>query len=63
MAGDECAIGTVSAAPYGDASVLPISWMHIRMMGTERFIDAVIAFRAERQGALKHKGFARSGGL
>jgi len=28
------AIGyTVSAAPYGSASVLPISWMYIRMMG------------------------------
>ncbi len=24
----------VSAAPYGSASVLPISWMYIRMMGT-----------------------------
>jgi glycine dehydrogenase len=25
--------GAVSAAPYGSASVLPISWMYIRMMG------------------------------
>lgn len=26
-------VGAVSAAPYGNASVLPISWMYIRMMG------------------------------
>jgi glycine dehydrogenase len=25
--------GTVSAAPYGSASILPISWMYLRMMG------------------------------
>ena len=28
------AIGPVSAAPYGSASILPISWMYIVMMGT-----------------------------
>ena len=27
------AIGAVSAAPYGSASILPISWMYIEMMG------------------------------
>ncbi len=27
------AIGAVSAAPYGSASILPISWMYIAMMG------------------------------
>jgi glycine dehydrogenase len=27
------AIGPVSAAPYGSASILPISWMYIAMMG------------------------------
>jgi len=26
-------VGPVSAAPYGNAAVLPISWMYIRMMG------------------------------
>jgi glycine dehydrogenase len=26
-------VGPVSAAPYGSASILPISWMYIRMMG------------------------------
>ena len=27
--------GTISAAPWGSASILPISWMYIRMMGAE----------------------------
>ncbi len=30
----------VSAAPYGSASVLPISWMYIRMMGAAGLTDA-----------------------
>lgn len=25
----------ISAAPYGSPSILPISWAHVRMMGTE----------------------------
>ena len=29
------AIGPVSAAPWGSAGILPISWMYIRMMGGE----------------------------
>ncbi|MEU6740884.1 aminomethyl-transferring glycine dehydrogenase [Streptosporangium sandarakinum] len=28
-------VGPVSAAPYGSASILPISWAYIRMMGAE----------------------------
>ncbi|WP_416763425.1 aminomethyl-transferring glycine dehydrogenase [Roseateles sp. So40a] len=31
--GETTAIGAVSAAPLGNAAVLPISWMYIRMMG------------------------------
>jgi glycine dehydrogenase len=31
--GDEQSIGAVSAAPWGSASILPISWMYIEMMG------------------------------
>ncbi len=31
--GSDQAIGPVSAAPWGSASILPISWMYIRMMG------------------------------
>src|SRR2546430_6330185 len=29
------AIGAVSAAPYGSAGILPISWMYIAMMGAD----------------------------
>ena len=32
-AGVKGGVGAISAAPYGNASVLPISWMYIRMMG------------------------------
>jgi glycine dehydrogenase len=31
--GGEHAIGPVSAAPWGSASILPISWAYIKMMG------------------------------
>jgi glycine dehydrogenase len=31
--GGSAAIGPVSAAPWGSAAILPISWMYIRMMG------------------------------
>jgi len=33
--GGEDAIGPVSAAPWGSASILPISWVYITLMGTE----------------------------
>jgi glycine dehydrogenase len=32
---DDAGIGAVSSAPYGSASILPISWMYIAMMGAE----------------------------
>jgi len=32
--GGEKAMGPVAAAPWGSASILPISWMYIQMMGT-----------------------------
>ena len=32
-AGEQATVGAVSAAPLGNAAVLPISWMYIRMMG------------------------------
>ncbi|MFG0306061.1 MAG: aminomethyl-transferring glycine dehydrogenase [Phycisphaerales bacterium JB040] len=31
----ERAVGPISAAPYGSASILPISWMYIAMMGPD----------------------------
>ncbi|HSI60557.1 MAG TPA: aminomethyl-transferring glycine dehydrogenase [Ideonella sp.] len=33
--GAEHSVGAVSAAPLGNAAVLPITWMYIRMMGSE----------------------------
>jgi glycine dehydrogenase len=33
--GSASPVGAVSAAPLGNAGVLPISWMYMRMMGTE----------------------------
>ena len=32
---DANGIGAVSAAPYGSASILPISWMYVAMMGAQ----------------------------
>ena len=34
-AGPEGTIGTVSAAPWGSASILPITWAYIAMMGAD----------------------------
>jgi glycine cleavage system P protein (glycine dehydrogenase) len=33
--GGEQTLGTISAAPWGSASILPISWVYIKMMGGE----------------------------
>ena len=33
-------IGAISAAPWGSASILPISWMYIAMMGTQGLTKA-----------------------
>ncbi len=35
--------GPISAAPYGSAGVLPISWAYVRMMGAEGLRDATAA--------------------
>jgi glycine dehydrogenase len=32
---DAAGIGSISAAPFGSASILPISWMYIAMMGAD----------------------------
>ncbi len=39
MAGEQ-AIGPISAAPWGSASILPISWMYIAMMGPDGLTQA-----------------------
>jgi glycine dehydrogenase len=36
----ESPVGAVSAAPLGNAGVLPISWMYVRMMGAEGLVAA-----------------------
>ena len=41
--GFEFAGGPVSAAPYGSAGILPISWSYVRMMGSEGLRDATAA--------------------
>lgn len=37
------AVGAISAAPYGNAAVLPISWMYIRMIGADGLTRATQA--------------------
>jgi glycine dehydrogenase len=39
-AGPETGVGPVSAAPWGSASILPISWAYIRLMGAEGLTKA-----------------------
>ena len=46
----EDAIGPVSAAPYGSASILPISWMYVTMMGAE-------GLRAATESAILHANY------
>ena len=42
-AGPESGVGPISAAPYGSAGVLAISWAYIRMMGAQGLTDATKA--------------------
>lgn len=35
QAGPETGVGPISAAPWGSASILPISWAYVRMMGAD----------------------------
>jgi glycine dehydrogenase len=39
-AGPASGVGPVSAAPYGSAGILPISWAYLRMMGPEGLTEA-----------------------
>ncbi len=36
----EAPVGAVSAAPWGSAGILPISWMYLQMMGEQGLVDA-----------------------
>jgi glycine dehydrogenase len=38
--GGELAIGPISAAPFGSAAILPITWSYIRMLGSEGLAHA-----------------------
>jgi len=39
-AGPETGVGPVAGAPYGSASILPISWAYVRLMGGEGLTHA-----------------------
>jgi glycine dehydrogenase len=63
--GGEKGIGPISAAPWGSASILVISWMYIRMMGPDGLTDATkfavlnanyIAKRLEKYFPTLYKG-------
>ncbi|HEY3562537.1 MAG TPA: aminomethyl-transferring glycine dehydrogenase subunit GcvPB, partial [Kribbella sp.] len=43
QAGPESGVGPISAAPFGSAGVLAISWAYIRMMGASGLTDATKA--------------------
>lgn len=58
-------IGAVAAAPWGSASILPISWMYIAMMGAEGLTQATqvailnanyVAKRLEKHYPILYKG-------
>ncbi len=58
-------LGAVSAAPWGSASILPISWTYIKMMGGEGLTDATkvailnanyVAKRLEPHFGILYKG-------
>ncbi|WP_020673600.1 aminomethyl-transferring glycine dehydrogenase [Amycolatopsis nigrescens] len=41
-AGPATGVGPISAAPWGSASILPISWAYVRMMGADGLRDATL---------------------
>lgn len=54
LAGPHSGPGPVSSAPYGSASILPISWAYIRMMGGEGLTHATqVAILSANYIALK----------
>ena len=63
--GPDIHIGSISAAPFGSASILPIPWMYIRMMGPQGLTDATklailnanyIAHRLEKHFPVLYRG-------
>ncbi|MFT3854281.1 MAG: aminomethyl-transferring glycine dehydrogenase [Ilumatobacteraceae bacterium] len=43
LGGTEQPVGPVSAAPFGSAGILPISWVYIALMGASGLRDATVA--------------------
>jgi glycine dehydrogenase len=65
--GGEKSCGAVSAAPWGSASILPISWVYMKLMGSEGLKKATqvailngnyIAKKLENHYPVLYKGFA-----
>jgi glycine dehydrogenase len=42
LAGPKTGVGPISAAPWGSASILPISWAYVRMMGADGLRNATL---------------------
>ncbi|TCO46453.1 glycine dehydrogenase [Actinocrispum wychmicini] len=42
LAGPKSGVGPISAAPWGSASILPISWAYVRMMGADGLRKATL---------------------
>ncbi|MGW5721768.1 aminomethyl-transferring glycine dehydrogenase [Amycolatopsis sp. NPDC003865] len=68
-AGPATGVGPVSAAPWGSASILPISWAYVRMMGAEGLRRATLVAVANANYVARRLGehfpvlYAGHGGL
>lgn len=57
--GGKDGVGPIAAAPWGSASILPISWMYVRMMGAEGLKKAtqIAILNANYMAARLHKDY------
>jgi glycine dehydrogenase len=56
LAGPATGVGPVSAAPWGSASILPISWAYVRMMGADGLRRATLTAVAAANYVAKRLG-------
>jgi glycine dehydrogenase len=56
LAGPTTGVGPISAAPWGSASILPISWAYIRMMGADGLRRATLTAVAAANYVAKRLG-------
>jgi glycine dehydrogenase len=56
LAGPATGVGPISAAPWGSASILPISWAYIRMMGADGLRRATLTAVAAANYVAKRLG-------